>query len=99
MPEEQQQVLRYTALEVAEWMVQQIEQRGWLYQSQAVQEIRRQFGEQFLYPNRNGNPAIDKQVMKLFNERTKENVVWVAHRRGLWRNRRPGDKPSRAQRR
>jgi hypothetical protein len=87
---------RYTALAVAECMVQQIEQAGWLHQSHAVHEIRRQFGDQFLYENKNGHPAIDKQVIKLFNEHTKIDLVWVS-RAFMWRRWRPTDKPGRSQ--
>jgi hypothetical protein len=96
MPDEQQHTPHYTAPEVAEWMVQQIAEAGYLYQSHAVKEIRCRFGEPFLYRNQNGNPAIDKRVMKLFNERTIKDVVWV-RRDFLWRRRRPTDKPSRQQ--
>jgi hypothetical protein len=54
------------------------------------------FGEQFTYTNDNGNPAIDKRVLKAFRKITGETVVW--NRWGSsWRRRTEGDAAGRKQ--
>jgi hypothetical protein len=82
----------WTAADVAQWSVHQIRQRGQLTQKQVAYEIRREFGLEFTYTNKNKNPAIDKNVLKLFRELTADGVVWEQGSR-RWRLRRPTDPP------
>jgi hypothetical protein len=59
-------------------------------------EIARRFGERWTYANANGNPAIAREVLKAFEARTPEDVVWERRTR-MWRPRRPYDDPGRMQ--
>jgi hypothetical protein len=45
--------------DVAEWMLKQVRERTQWYQEDAVAEIADRFGNDFVYENENGNPAID----------------------------------------
>jgi hypothetical protein len=53
------------ASDVAAWMMEEVERVGTLYQDCAVDEIERRFGEEFVYSNENGNPAIRKMSWTL----------------------------------
>jgi hypothetical protein len=66
-----------------------------LHQKHVVYEIRKKFGEEFTHRNRNGNWAIDKDVLAAFREVTDDTVVWEKGAR-LWRLRRPSDPPGRS---
>jgi len=65
-----------------------------LYQQDAVYSIMDKFGEEHVYYNDNGNPAISKAVLKEFEELTHDTVVWVRPYR-YWRPKEPGDGPGR----
>lgn len=65
-----------------------------LYQEEAAYSISDQFGEEHIYYNDNGNPAISMDVLKEFNKLTRDTVVWVRSQR-FWRLREPGDEPGR----
>jgi hypothetical protein len=82
--------------DAARWMCDEIDRTGSLSQAYAVAEIESQFGPSFIYENENGNPAIDKGVLRDFGELTGDTVVWDqwAYK---WRHRQPGDAPSRKQ--
>ncbi len=43
-------------------MLDQVEDRGGLYQDRAVHQIMREFGVEWSYVNANGNRAIDKRI-------------------------------------
>ncbi len=79
-----------TASDAAIWMQREVEQSGRLYQERAAYEISRRFGDRFLYTNRNGNPAISREVLWEFLVRTRKSVVWERTER-FWRPRRMGD--------
>jgi hypothetical protein len=66
------------------------------YQDQVVEEIAERFGEEFTYENENGNPAIDKAVLKEFRKLSSEQVVWVRGER-CWRLRERDDAAGRQQ--
>jgi hypothetical protein len=85
-----------TAHEVAQWMVDRVEE-GRLRQDSAARRIRAEFGEEFTYKNKNHNWAIRKEVLDAFNELTGDEVVWSKGDR-LWRKRGENDKPGRQQR-
>jgi hypothetical protein len=84
-----------TAREVAEWMANEVATPSRLPQKTAVSMIRRQFGEEHAYRNKNRNWAISEDVFKEFEELTRETVVWIVGKRA-WRLRRDGDAEGRA---
>ncbi len=83
-----------TPRDVALWMVEQLEHHPSLCQEDAVYEIEQQFGAEFVYENENGNPAIDRQVLREFRRLTETSVVWEGGER-LWRKRQSHDPPGR----
>ena len=85
-----------TSRDVAVYMVNKLMSERKLYQEYVVYEIQKEFGDQFVYENENGNLAIDKIVLKNFRELTKDTVVWVRDER-YWRLREKGDEPAKRQ--
>jgi hypothetical protein len=83
--------------DVAQWMLQQVNEHGRLSQAKAAREIKAQFGEEFVYRNKNGNKAIQKEVLTAFRQLSAANVVWKSADR-VWRERRNADKAGRKQR-
>ena len=61
---------------IAQWMLGQLEQGKRLYQADAASEIAEKFGPEFIYENDNGNPAIDKRVLRAFKKISGDTVVW-----------------------
>ena len=58
----------------------------YLAQDSVAWEISDRFGERFIYVNSNGNPAINRDVLREFDSLTKSAVVWEFASR-LWRAR------------
>ena len=87
---------QYTADDVARWMLQEISGGKPLYQDRVTSDIPKRFGNQFLYYNANGNPAIRKDVLAAFRKLTDQDVVWSRGER-CWRKREANDKPGRQQ--
>lgn len=87
---------KHSTQNVAEWMLAQIGEKKPLYQDKAAWEIKKAFGEEFVYSNDNGNPAIAKKVLAKFREISGDDIVWS---RGdyCWRLRTARDKPGRQQ--
>jgi hypothetical protein len=83
-----------TPADVAQWMFEEVRKGDWMYQDQVVEEIAERFGEEFTYENENGNPAIDKAVLKEFRKLSSEQVVWVRGER-CWRLRERDDEAGR----
>jgi hypothetical protein len=79
----------YTPTEVASFMESRLKQSTTLYQETIVREIAQKFGPEFVYRNKNGNPAIDKGVLKEFR-RLSPNAIWERGSRS-WRCRKPFD--------
>ncbi|QBQ16272.1 DUF6953 family protein [Acinetobacter haemolyticus] len=65
-----------TEIDVANWMKEQLDKLGRLYQEQAVYSIAKLFGKTFVYQNENGNLAISKSVLKEFRKLTEGNAIW-----------------------
>lgn len=80
-----------TPKEIAEWMHEQLG-TGELYQSELADKIIKTFGKQNTYTNANGNPAINKEILKEFNKLTQEDVVWSRSGQ-YWRKRKESDPP------
>jgi hypothetical protein len=55
-----------TAKDVAAFMISELDRKKELYQEDVVYEIEKKFGKKFVYTNENGNPAIDRNVLKEF---------------------------------
>ena len=61
-------MMEKTAQEVAEWMVQEIKFTGTLQQEAAIEYVRSNFGEEFVFVNENGNSSLSKEVKKAFRK-------------------------------
>jgi hypothetical protein len=61
---------------IAEWMVSQFPENGWLYQEIVVRNIKKEFGEDYIYLNQNQNDAINKDILKEFKNITEGKVQW-----------------------
>jgi hypothetical protein len=81
---------------IAQWMLGQLGQGKRLYQEDAAGEIAERFGAEFIYENDNGNPAIDKRVLRAFKKISGDTVVWERWD-FCWRKREATDAPSRKQ--
>ena len=83
---------RGSPIDVARWMMKELEGDGYLYQQDAASCIADEFGGGFLYWNVNRNPAIAIEVLREFRNLTEETVVWVKSER-MWRWREKDDPP------
>jgi len=92
-----------TPRQVAEWMIEQIEEGDYLLQVDAVAAIESLFGLEFVYVSEVGEKSIDRRVLYQFRKLTGDHVVWVTHPAGgycpdaYWRMREVGDGPGRTQ--
>lgn len=77
---------------VARWMLEQYERHKRLVQSSAAYGIRKAFGEEHVYKNRQRNWGINKGVLEEFRKLTPKNVVWSRSSQ-TWRERRETDPP------
>ena len=66
----------------AQWMADQIDKHGELYQIDAAEYMPENFSEGLTYENNNGNLAISESVRSRFKTLTKDTVVWEGR---LWR--------------
>ena len=81
-----------TPEDVAQWMIDELEKTGQLYQWEAVLELQSRFGDDFIYLNESGNFAIDRRVLRAFRTRTEDTVVW-RRTECCWATRGPQDPP------
>ncbi len=84
-----------TPIDVGHWMVAQLEKDSFLYQDETAYSILKEFGDEFVFINPNGNYGIIKPVLAAFNKLTPE-VVWSRSER-CWRKRAEYDAPGRMQ--
>ena len=68
--------MSFTADEVAEWMFKELRFKGQLYQTEAVNYIKSNFGETFIYINDKGHESIDKEVKKAFKRLHGGKAAW-----------------------
>ncbi|HAV2729464.1 TPA: hypothetical protein JH159_003381 [Acinetobacter baumannii] len=73
-----------TAIDVAKWMVKELDEQEFLYPEWAVWEIQEIFGDDFVSENENGNLTISKVVLKEFRKLTEGEVVWMRSEKA-WR--------------
>ncbi|MCX5815240.1 MAG: hypothetical protein NTX75_03220 [Proteobacteria bacterium] len=88
--------MKATALEVAKWMLGELNLEQILYQETAVWEIQEKFGGSFVYENDRGNLAISGEVLSEFKNISEDIVVWINGER-YWRFREETDEPGRRQ--
>lgn len=81
--------------DVVDWMIEK-SSSDCLYQDDAASEIEKIFGKEFLYDNKNGNPAISKEVLKQFRKQSGDDIVWSRSERH-WRKRIKTDSKGRMQ--
>lgn len=86
---------QYTAKQVAEWMLEQFQKRGELYQVDVIGAIETKFGKEFMYDNESGNLAIASSVLGEFRKLTPD-AVWERGDK-YWRRRQNWDEPGRQQ--
>ncbi|WP_210089967.1 DUF6953 family protein [Paenibacillus turicensis] len=68
--------MEVTAQQVAEWMVEEIRFKGNLYQTDAIEYVKTNFGEQFVFVNDNGNASLSKEVKKAFRKLHGGRIAW-----------------------
>ncbi|MEW4371070.1 DUF6953 family protein [Paenibacillus kandeliae] len=64
------------AQEIASWMIEHIRDRGMLRQEEAIDYVREQYGEQFLFTSDSGNISLDKEIKKAFRKQHGGRVAW-----------------------
>jgi hypothetical protein len=64
------------AQEIALWMFQTLKNAGMLYQADAVEHIRKNYGETYIYTNESGHASIDKEVKKAFKKMHGGKAAW-----------------------
>lgn len=80
-----------TAKDIADRLYQELRNAGDRFpQREAVKVVRDEFGEDWLYTNKNGNPAIKKSILDKFRELRGNDWVWASQTQA-WRKRRPDD--------
>ncbi|REK71172.1 DUF6953 family protein [Paenibacillus paeoniae] len=62
--------------EIARWMFNEMKNTGVLYQAAAVEHIRGQYGDSFIYVNDKGHVSIDKEVKKAFKKLHGGKAAW-----------------------
>jgi hypothetical protein len=85
-----------SADDVANWMLEQVHEKGFLYQEEVVYKIKQKFGESFTYVKPNGKLSISRIVLKAFKRISGKSVVWERGER-MWRARTDHDSPGRQQ--
>lgn len=81
-----------TAKDVANFIIHRLSEDEILYQEVVVYEIQEKFGDEFVYINQNGNPAIERKVLAEFRKLTEGKVVWSRGER-YWRFKEDYDDP------
>ncbi len=76
--------------DAAAWMAEKLKETGTLYQEDAAWGLKREFGDDTVYINREGNLAIQPDVLKAFRKITEPEVVWDRGERA-WRYRKSYD--------
>ena len=69
---------------VAEFMINEILEKGYVYQEYLVHDIQEKFGEEYVYVNENGNLAISKKVLNEFKKLKDVNGIEWDNRERCW---------------
>ncbi|WP_205954187.1 DUF6953 family protein [Pseudoxanthomonas winnipegensis] len=81
-------------IDVANWMLSELEQHGCIYQDDVVDHLVRAKADSMLRENSDGNLVVGKSVLDAFKKLTETTVVWVKPDR-YWRFRVAEDEPGR----
>ena len=81
--------------EAAEWMKQQVEERGRLNQEYAIRHLIGFGDERLVYLDKERNRCLGKKVLAAFRKKTPDVVYERADK--SWRQRKDHDKPGRQQ--
>lgn len=65
-----EEVTAASPLEMAEWMLEELREKQWLYQVDTAHIMHITFGPSAVYLNKNGNYAIAKNILKEFKKLT-----------------------------
>jgi hypothetical protein len=72
---------------IAEFMINEILEKGYVYQEYLVHDIQEKFGDDFVYINENGNLAISKKVLNEFKKlKEQNNIEWDRSKRSWVKN-------------
>lgn len=85
-----------TASDVAQWMLDTIQEQGELTQNNAYYYINKQFGTGFTTVTNSGSPSISRSVLTAFKKISDEVVIWERADK-KWRKREFYDAPGRQQ--
>jgi hypothetical protein len=96
MPENTNDEKKTTPSEVAQWMLDTIQEKGELTQSNAYYFINKQFGTGFTTVTNSGSPSIKTGVLNAFKKISEELVIWERGDK-KWRKREFYDAPGRQQ--
>lgn len=80
--------------EVIQWMLENLEKDGCLYQEDVVDYLVKNDLMSLMRENSEGNLVLKLSVNSAFKKKTENNVVWVKPDR-YWRYRVPEDEPGR----
>ncbi|WP_420914105.1 DUF6953 family protein [Acinetobacter lwoffii] len=83
-------VLKLNLGDVIQWMIENLEKDGCLYQEDVVDYLVKNNQMDLLKENTDGNVALQPSVNNAFKKKTEHNVVWVKPDR-YWRYRVPED--------
>lgn len=83
-------------VKIVGWMVDTTRDKGVLYQSEVVDFLINNFGDEFIKMNDNGNYSISGTVLTHFRKASKEEIVWEREELA-WRLRNESDLPGRMQ--
>jgi hypothetical protein len=72
------------AVEVANWMLKELEARSCIYQDDVVDYLVKAKADDLLRENSDGNLVVGRQVLDAFKSLTEATVVWVKPER-YWR--------------
>jgi hypothetical protein len=84
-----------TPQQAAEWMLEQFESKGFLYQEEAATHLLHLHNEELAYFDGNGNVCVGKQVLAAFKRLTPGAVYERTEK--FWRERLPTDQLGRQQ--
>lgn len=61
--------------EIAKWLYEKILEEQVVFQYNAVREIEDNFGQEYIYVNKNGNKAISEKITAHFRKINKGNLI------------------------
>jgi hypothetical protein len=83
-----------SAIDVAQWMLGQLQRDGCVYQEDVVDHALKLRSESLLRENSDGNLVVGRAILDSFRRITENTVVWVKPDR-YWRWRVSEDEPGR----